>query len=283
VAERCVFNLDFSSFSYPRFPLPEGETATGLLRKLAIGKARIRYGTLTEEILTRIDDEIMLIEKKGLSGYFLVVRDIVEYARKMGISAQGRGSAASSVVAYVLGITPVDPLRHKLFVGRFLNELSIPDIDIDIATNRREEVIQYVYDTYGRDCAAMVCTYVTFQGRNAIREVGKVLGLPAHVLDRMAKMVSSYSGRGVIDSLKEVAEFESCLASGAWEHFGDLCTEIADFPRHLSIHVGGMILTPGPISEIVPQEHARAEGRIVCQWTRTPSTTRASSSSIFSA
>ncbi len=208
----------------------------------------------------------MLIEKKGLSGYFLVVRDIVEYARKMGISAQGRGSAASSVVAYVLGITPVDPLRHKLFVGRFLNELSIPDIDIDIATNRREEVIQYVYDTYGRDCAAMVCTYVTFQGRNAIREVGKVLGLPAHVLDRMAKMVSSYSGRGVIDSLKEVAEFESCLASGAWEHFGDLCTEIADFPRHLSIHVGGMILTPGPISEIVPQEHARAEGRIVCQW-----------------
>jgi len=266
VAERCVFNLDFSSFSYPRFPLPEGETATGLLRKLAIGKARIRYGTLTEEILSRIDDEIVLIEKKRLSGYFLVVRDIVEYARKMGISAQGRGSAASSIVAYVLGITPVDPLRHKLFVGRFLNELSIPDIDIDIATNRREEVIQYVYDTYGRDCAAMVCTYVTFQGRNAIREVGKVLGLPAHVLDRMAKTVSSYSGRSAIDSLKEVAEFKSCLASGAWEHFGDLCTEIADFPRHLSIHVGGMIITPRPISEIVPQEHARAEGRIVCQW-----------------
>lgn len=266
VADRCVFDLDFSSFSYPRFPLPEGETATGFLRGLALEKARARYGALTEETLARIDDEIVLIEEKGLSGYFLVVWDIVEHAKTMGISAQGRGSAASSVVAYVLGITPVDPMRHKLFVGRFLNELSIPDIDVDIATNRREEVIQYVYDTYGRDHAAMVCTYVTFQGRNAIREVGKVLGLPAHVLDRMAKTVSAYGGRGAIDSLKEVSEFSPYLDSGAWEHFGDICTKIADFPRHLSIHVGGMILTPRPISEIVPQEHARAEGRIVCQW-----------------
>ncbi|OPY01980.1 MAG: Error-prone DNA polymerase [Syntrophorhabdus sp. PtaB.Bin047] len=266
VAGRCLFDLDFSSFSYPSFPLPKGETATGLLRRLTTEKARARYGSLTEEILARIDDEITLIEEKGLSGYFLVVRDIVEHARKMGISAQGRGSAASSVVAYVLGITPVDPMRHKLFVGRFLNELSIPDIDVDIATNRREEVIQYVYDTYGRDHAAMVCTYVTFKGRGAIREVGKVLGLPGHVLDRMAKTLSAYGGRGAIDSLKEVPEFASYLDSGAWEHFGDLCTRIADFPRHLSIHVGGMILTPRPIYEIVPQEHARAEGRIVCQW-----------------
>ncbi len=266
VAGRCLFDLDFSSFSYPRFPLPEGETATAFLRRLATEKARARYGSLTEELLRRIEDEILLIEEKGLSGYFLVVRDIVEHARKVGISAQGRGSAASSVVAYVLGITPVDPMKHKLFVGRFLNELSIPDIDIDIATNRREEVIQYVYDTYGRDHAAMVCTYVTFKGRGAIREVGKVLGLPEHVLDRMAKTISAYGGRGAIDSLKEVPEFASYLDSGAWEHFGGLCTQIADFPRHLSIHVGGMVLTPRPIYEIVPQEHARAEGRIVCQW-----------------
>jgi error-prone DNA polymerase len=266
IARRCTFKLDFSSFSYPDFPLPENETATGFLKKLALQKARARYDILTEEILARIEDEIGLIDSKGLSGYFLVVWDIIEYARRMGISAQGRGSAASSVVAYVLGITPVDPIRHKLFVGRFLNELSIPDIDVDIATNRREEVITYVYDTYGRDFTAMVCTYVTFQGRNAIREVGKVLGLPAHVLDRMAKTTSAYGGHGVIESLKEIPEFSSCLDSGAWEHFSRICEQIADFPRHLSIHVGGMIITPRPISEIVPQEHARAEGRIVCQW-----------------
>ncbi len=266
IARRCTFSLDFSSFSYPDFPLPENETAAGLLKKMALQKARERYGTLTEEVLARIEDETGLIEQKGLSGYFLVVRDIIEYARKMGISAQGRGSAASSVVAYVLGITPVDPIRHRLFVGRFLNELSIPDIDIDIATNRREEVIRYVYDTYGSEHAAMVCTYVTFQGRNAIREAGKVLGLPAHILDRMAKSTCAYGRRGAVESLKEVPEFRAYLDSGAWEHFSRICTQISGFPRHLSIHVGGMIITPRPISEIVPQEHARAEGRIVCQW-----------------
>jgi error-prone DNA polymerase len=266
IAERCTFDLDFSTLSYPLYSLPEGETATGFLRKIATEQARIKYGELSGEIQKRLDNEIVLIEKKGLSGYFLVVWDIVEYARRMGISAQGRGSAASSVVAYVLGITPVDPIKHNLFVGRFLNELSTPDIDIDIATNRREEVIQYVYDTYGRDNAAMVCTYVTFQARNAIREVGKVLGLPAHILDRMAKTVSHYGGVHAIDSLKEVSEFKPYLDSIAWDHFCVLCTQIADFPRHLSIHVGGMIITPRPIAEIVPQEHARAEGRIVCQW-----------------
>ncbi|HVN96060.1 MAG TPA: DNA polymerase III subunit alpha, partial [Syntrophorhabdaceae bacterium] len=140
------------------------------------------------------------------------------------------------------------------------------DIDIDIATHRREEVIRYAYDTYGRENAAMVCTYVTFQGRNAIREVGKALGLPAHLLDKMAKTVSSYGGAGAVESLKEVPEFRSYLNSRAWTYFSTLCTAIADFPRHLSIHVGGMIITPRPIAEIVPQEHARAEGRIVCQW-----------------
>jgi error-prone DNA polymerase len=266
VAERCNFNLDFSSLSYPVFPLPEGETARGRLEKLATERALRKYGTLTGEVRERLDYELAMIETKGLSGYFLVVWDIVEYARRMGISAQGRGSAASSLVAYLLGITPVDPLKHNLFVGRFLNELSVPDIDIDIATHRREEVIRYVYDTYGTEHAAMVCTYVTFQARNAVREVGKVFGLPLHVLDRMAKSVSSYGGSHAMESLKEVPEFKPYLDSGAWRHFCAICAKIADFPRHLSIHVGGMIITPRPLSGIVPLEHARAEGRVVCQW-----------------
>ena len=128
-----------------------------------------------------------------------------------------------------LGITPVDPIKHNLFIGRFLNELSTPDIDIDIATHRREEVIQYAYNTYGRDNAAMVCTYVTFQARNAIREVGKALGLPAHILDRMAKTVSHYGGSHAIESLKEVPEFKPYLDSAAWEYFCDICTQIAIF------------------------------------------------------
>lgn len=267
IAERCAFNLESSSFSYPPFPLPEGETtARGFLKKLVTERAQERYGELFGTIQERLDYELTLIDQKGMTDYFLVVWDIIEYATRKGISAQGRGSAASSLVAYVLGITPVDPIRHNLFVGRFLNELSNPDIDIDIATHRREEVIQYVYDRYGSDNVAMVCTYVTFQARNAIREVGKVLGLPAPMLDRMAKTVSSYRRTNPIESLKDVPEFRSFMDSAAWDTFCVLCKKIADFPRHLSIHVGGMIVTPCPVSDIVPQEHARAEGRIVCQW-----------------
>ena len=266
IGERCGFDLDFSSFSYPEYALPEGETAREYLKALALERARKRYGDLTEELLKRLRHELTLIEEKGLSGYFLVVWDIVEYARRVGVSAQGRGSAASSVVAYVLGITPVDPMKHNLFVGRFLNELNVPDIDIDIATHRREEIIRYVYDKYGVENAAMVCTYVTFRARNAIREVGKALSLPPHLLDRMAKTVSSYGAAGAIDSLKEVPEFRPYLDSPGWRHFCALCGKIADFPRHLSIHVGGMVIAARPISEIVPLEHARAEGRIVCQW-----------------
>ncbi len=308
IAEQCAFDLNFSSYRFPDFPLPSGETIdTNLhskierggeeeltqayqgvrrgerrgdnkaismnanwyeqyLRKLCIEGARRRYEELSDTIMERLNYEFKLIEGKGLFGYFLIVWDIMEFARKNGILAQGRGSAASSLVAYVLGITPVDPIRHKLFVGRFLNEFGIPDIDIDISTNRREEVIQYVYEKYGREHAAMVCTYVTFRARNAVREVGKVLGLPSHILDRMAKSLSSYSAAHAIDDLKEIAEFRGYLGSDAWEHFVSMCKKIADFPRHLSIHVGGMIISSKPVSEIVPVEWARAEGRVVCQW-----------------
>ena len=152
-------------------------------------------------------------------------------------------------------------------MGRFLNESSaVPDIDIDIDTRRREEVIRYVYEKYGEEHAAMVCTYVTFRARNAIREVGKVFGFPPHILDRMAKSVSAYSPASAIEDLKGVPEFRQYLDSAAWGHFCALSREIADFPRHLSIHVGGMIISSRPISEMVPLERARAEGRVVCQW-----------------
>ena len=266
IAERCDFDLDFSSYRFPDYPLPDGETALPYLRKLSFKGAKTKYGKLTGPTVERLNYELRLIEQKGLVGYFLIVWDLMEFVRRMGIPAQGRGSAASSVVAYVLGITPVDPIKHHLFVGRFLNEFAIPDIDIDIATHRREEVIRYVYKKYGREHAAMVCTYITFQARNAIREVGKVLGLPAHVLDRMAKSISSYGGIRTIDALTEIPEFRKYLQSEAWRHFCSFCTKIADFPRHLSIHVGGMIVTSRPVSEIVPLEKTRAEGRVVCQW-----------------
>lgn len=266
LAERCAFELDFSSYRFPDYPLPDGEITLAYLRRLSFERARVKYRELTGPIVERLNHELRLIEQKGLAGYFLIVWDIMEFARRMGIPAQGRGSAASSVVAYVLGITPVDPIKHHLFVGRFLNEFAVPDIDIDIATHRREEVIRYVYEKYGREHAAMVCTYITFQARNAIREVGKVLGLPPYILDKMAKSVSAYGGAHAIDALMEIPEFREHLQSGAWRHFCSFCTKIADSPRHLSIHVGGMVVTSRPVSEIVPLEKARAEDRVVCQW-----------------
>jgi error-prone DNA polymerase len=267
IAEVCDFELDFSSYCFPDFPLPEGETAPMALKKLCYERAPRKYRELSGEVVSRVEEELALIEEKKMCGYFLIVWDIMEFARARGILSQGRGSAASSIVAYVLGITPVDPIRHGLFVGRFLNESSaVPDIDIDIDTQRREEVIQYVYEKYGEEHAAMVCTYVTFRARNAIREVGKVFAFPPHILDRMAKSVSSYSPAHVINELKDVAEFRQYLDSAAWEHFCGLSREIVDFPRHLSIHVGGMIVSSKPISEMVPLERARAEGRVVCQW-----------------
>ncbi|MGQ9546534.1 MAG: DNA polymerase III subunit alpha [Dehalococcoidia bacterium] len=268
IAEKCNVNLDFSAYRFPDFPLPEGETATSYLTKLCWQKLHNRYENITPEIESKVNHELALIEKLGLSGYFLIVWDIMDYAERNGIPAQGRGSAANSMVAYILGITRVDPVKNKLFLGRFLNEemSSLPDIDIDVSTNHRERLIQYVYEKYGLEHTAMVCTYVTFQARNAIREVGKVLGLPAHILDRMAKSVSSYEARGIEQDLTGIKEFDGYFASLPWQQFTSLCQEIADFPRHLSIHNGGMLISSSSLSEIVPLEKATMPGRIVCQW-----------------
>jgi error-prone DNA polymerase len=267
IAETCDFELDFSSYCFPDFDLPPGETARACLDRICRERIPSRYGGIPDEVKARLEQELGLIEHKGLCGYFLIVWDIMEFARKNGILAQGRGSAAGSLVAYLLGIAPVDPIKHALFVGRFLNESSaVPDIDVDIDSQRREEVIQYVYTKYGEEHAAMVCTYVTFRARNAIREVGKVFGFPPHVLDRMAKSVSAYSPASAIEDLKDIPEFRQYLDSAAWGHFCRLTGQIADFPRHLSIHVGGTIISSKPISEMVPLERARAERRVVCQW-----------------
>jgi error-prone DNA polymerase len=268
IAEQCNVDLDFSRYRFPEFVLPQGETAKKHLAKLCWQKVHGRYDSVSPEIETRINHELNLIEKLGLSGYFLIVWDIMDYAERNGIPAQGRGSAANSIVAYILGITKVDPVRNKLFLGRFLNEemSSIPDIDIDVSTTHREKLIQYVYEKYGREHVAMVCTYITFQARNAIREVGKALGMPVELLDRMAKSVSTYEAKGIEQDLASIKEFESYFSSMPCQQFISLCREIADFPRHLSIHNGGMIISSRPLSEIVPLEKATMPGRIVCQW-----------------
>ena len=268
IAEQCNVSLDFSGYRFPEFLLPQGETAKKYLAELCGQKVHDRYDDVGPEVEGRVNHELNLIEKLGLSGYFLIVWDIMDYAERNGIPAQGRGSAANSIVAYILGITSVDPLKHKLFLGRFLNEemSSIPDIDIDVSTNHRERLIQYVYEKYGQAHTAMVCTYVTFQARNAVREVGKALGMPEHVLDKMAKSAWVYGAENIEQDLAGVEEFSPYLTSVPWQEFTSLCREIYDFPRHLSIHNGGMLVSSCPLTEIVPLEKATMPGRIVCQW-----------------
>lgn len=160
----CDVSLDFSAYRFPDFPLLDNETAEAYLERLCWERAKERYGEISGEVEDQLTYELELIKKLGLSGYFLTVWDLMEYCRKNGIPAQGRGSAANSIVAYMLGITRVDPIRNKLFVGRFINEemSSLPDIDIDVSTNHREQVIQYIYQKYGEEHVAMVCTFVTF-------------------------------------------------------------------------------------------------------------------------
>jgi len=269
IAERCSVDLEFEEYRFPDFPLPRGGTDMGYLTKLCYLGAGEKYKSVTEKVKGQLEHELGVIDRMNLAGYFLIVWDIMRYARENGIPAQGRGSAADSIVAYVLGITRVDPIRHSLLFERFLNEgmRGTPDIDIDVSTNHREQLIQYVYEKYGEEHTAMVSNVVTFQARNAVRDVGKTLGIPGHLINRLAKSLDSYSAVNLKDEIAKIDEFKG-NSNLRWREFITLCQEIADFPRHLSIHVGGMIVSACPLVDIVPLEPAAAPGRIVTQWNK---------------
>jgi DNA polymerase III alpha subunit len=194
VAERCAFELDFRSKRFPGFPVPAGETPFSYLYQLCQEGAKQRYKPMTAAVARRLQTELEVIEKTGLAEFFLINWDLMRYARDSGIPGQGRGSAADSIVAYLLGITRVDPVEHKLLFERFLHEeqKTTPDIDIDFASSRREEVIQYVYEKYGAERTGMVANVVTFRPRLAIREVGKALGFSPATIDRLAKSADSW-------------------------------------------------------------------------------------------
>ncbi|MEE8471456.1 MAG: error-prone DNA polymerase, partial [Dehalococcoidia bacterium] len=271
IAEACEVTLDFSSYRFPDFQAPEGEGADSFLEKLCWQNVCEKYDPVTPEVERRLREELDIVHRLGLAGYFLTVWDIIEYARRNGIPAQGRGSAASSIVTYLLGVTRVDPVKHKLFAGRFLNDemSTIPDIDIDIASDsedHREKLIQHIYEKYGTDHAAMVCNVVTYRARNAVRDVGKAMGLPLHVVDVVAKSMETHSAEKITQDLSKLGGFEQHIGSKPWQEFLDICREIAGFPRHLGIHVGGMLISTIPLIDVVPVEKATMPGRVVAQW-----------------
>jgi len=392
VAGRCAVDLGFERYRFPGFEVPKGETAFSHLSELCWEGARRRYHPLTPAVVKQLAHELDVIEKTGLSEFFLICWDLMRFAKSRGIPAQGRGSAADSIVAYVLGITRVDPIRHELLFERFINEgrTAYPDVDIDFSSERREEVIQYVYGRYGGEHTGMVCNLVTYRARSAVREVGYALGFPRPLVDRVAKALETYDsvmvrrdleaeggfaqffarpgeearigqhgsptraeergltdamgqlrhagggriaaggrgeggGRGgssppgyaedrngrssVVPALQSVQRNphgytragddeggpgdspvsirwlsegpptrridlpagpgprrHSTAGLSDWDRWLEMCARIDGFPRHLSIHSGGMLITAAPLIDIAPLERATMPDRVVVQF-----------------
>ncbi|GAC1698574.1 MAG: error-prone DNA polymerase [Candidatus Limnocylindrales bacterium] len=280
IADRCVVDLGFGYQRLPGFSVPAGHTAFSFLYTLCGDGARMKYGRVTPAVSRQLAHELDVIDRCGLAEFFLINWDIVRFCNDRRIPAQGRGSAADSIVAYVLDITKVDPIAHDLLFERFLTEDShtMPDIDLDIASNDREEVIQYVYRRYGERYAAMVCNVVTYRPRSASREVAKALGFREELIDRLAKSVETprYDSRGPSGGFvqggdrdlahPDTPEELTTLERQRWPLYEALRGEIADLPRHLSIHNGGMLITALPLVDTVPIERATMSGRNVVQF-----------------
>jgi error-prone DNA polymerase len=272
LAMRLGFTLKDLGYRFPDYPLPRGETPIGFLRELAHAGARDRYrdGPLAEKARRQIEHELALIGRLDLAGYFLIVWDLVQYCRAHDVLVQGRGSAANSAVCYALGLTAVDPVRLELLFERFLSEErgEWPDIDLDLPSgDRREQVIQYVYERYGRLGAAMTANVITYRGRSAAREVGKTLGLPADVIERLSQLVSNWEYNDPGDTLlAHLGEAGCDPADPRMQHFARLWSGIQDLPRHLGQHSGGMVICQGRLDGVVPLEPATMPGRSVVQW-----------------
>ncbi len=272
LAEQCRVELPVGRMIFPEFHLPDGESAYSLLLKNAFRGACRRYRPLTAPVLERLRAELEVIDRQGFSPYFLVVADIARFARRRRIPMVGRGSAANSLVAYALGITDVDPIRYNLFFERFLNpeRHSPPDIDLDFSWRRRDEVLEYVYRTYGADRVAMICTYVTFSARLAFRETAKALGLPPEEIGRFTRIMP---GRTLTDPQELAAKWPETrslpLEEEPWRTVVALARRLAGFPRHLSMHAGGIVVAPFPLTDMVPLARS-AKGFVVTQYDMFP-------------
>lgn len=267
IVARCGFSLDELAYEYPDDTFSATETPQELLERLTWEGLEKRYPQGCDEKLRRtLRHELQLIGQMRYAPYFLTVHDIVRYARAQGILCQGRGSAANSAVCYCLGITSVDPTQIDLLFERFvsLDRKEPPDIDVDFEHERREEVIQYIYEKYGRHRAGLAATVITYRSRSAVREVGKVFGLSEDVVAALAKSGWGSSSKGV--SHERAAEAGLDPTDARLQQVLALSGELIGFPRHLSQHVGGFVITHGALSEVVPIQNAAMEDRTIVEW-----------------
>lgn len=267
IVERCTFSLDELAYEYPDDVFDDALSPQALLEKLTWdGVAEKFPDGITDKLRDTLTRELELIHRLKFAPYFLTVYDIVRFAESQHILCQGRGSAANSAVCYCLGITAVNPVKVDLLFERFISEErnEPPDIDVDFEHERREEVIQYIYEKYGRDRAGLAATVITYRARSAIREVGKAMGLSEDVVGAMARMTWGWSSKGVAaDEVRQAGlDPEDPLIAMALS----LAGELIGFPRHLSQHVGGFVITRGALEEVVPIQNAAMEDRTIVEW-----------------
>ena len=286
LAERCrAFDLTRDlGYGFPDFRGADRSPAPQALAELCRARLDERYPAGSEprgEAERRLAEELTLIEHHRLSGFFLVYHDLFDLAREVAadvrrgtrralgnlLPGRGRGSSVSSIVCYLLGLSHIDPIANRLFLGRFLNEslASVPDIDLDFPREIREELIRRVYKRYGDEHVGLVCAFPTYRLRSAVREIGKALDLPLGEIEQVAKL-SDGRTVGLSDELQQLPGFAGRKNAPLWKELCELAEEVAGLPRHISQHVGGMVISSRPLVEIVPLERAAMEDRVVCQW-----------------
>jgi len=268
IAERCNLELTLHKTIFPEFPVPEGESAFSYLWKLCFAGAQRRYRPLRPEVLSRLTHELGVIEKLHLAPYFLLVWEIVEEAKRRGIPAVARGSAASSMVTYCLGVSCVCPLRWGLYFERFLNEQrgDCPDIDIDICGARRDELLDYVYERWGEEHVAMIGSFVTMHARLAIREIAKVFGVPPGEVNHFAKRLPHRPVREILQAIRNLPECRNLpVDDEPWKTILQVALRLDDAPRHMGIHPCGTVISARPLTRLTPLERA-TKGIVVTQY-----------------
>jgi error-prone DNA polymerase len=288
IAGRCTFDLTQDlDYRFPDYETPDGSTADEYLETVCRESARERYGLVAGRIPAKVEErlqeELRLVRKHGLSGFFLIYRDLLELSREVAADVRGkdsargrsglppgrgRGSSVGSILCYLIGLSHVDPIKYNLFLGRFLNDeiASVPDIDLDFPRDIREQLILRVYEKFGREHAALVASFPTYKMRSAIRDVGKALGIAEGELDRLAKRAGWGSGGDIEKEMSMYPEYAGKIGAPVWRDLIELSAQISGFPRHLSQHVGGMVISTKPIVDLVPVEQAAMAGRYICQW-----------------
>jgi len=264
IADRCDFDLDFGGTIFPVLKSATGESTFDLLKRESYEGAIRRYGAMNKEIQKRLDYELKIIKQKGFAAYFLVVQDIVQQSKR----TCGRGSAAASLVSYCLGITHVDPIEHDLFFERFLNpgRIDPPDIDVDFPWDERDDILDYVFQKYGLGRTAMISNHVTFKSRAAVREIAKVYGMPDNEIKLVTERLSSYyRANRVSDIVASHPAYKNQQFNEPWPEIFSLAEKLDGHPRNLSVHCGGVVITPDPIDYYSPRE-TMPKGVNVIQW-----------------